>query len=87
MVESSPGHFHAYYRLTEAIPPERAEALNKRLAHMIGADASGWDLSQLLRVPGTMNHKRNEPAPAYTRPLQAAGPYVAQRQPFRYTFG
>lgn len=57
VVESSPGKFHCYWRLTDAIPPETAEGLNKRLALAIGADPSGSDLTQLLRVPGTVNHK------------------------------
>ncbi len=57
VVESSPGRYHAYWRLTDAIPAETAEQLNKRLAHRTGADPSGFDLTQLLRVPGTPNHK------------------------------
>src|SRR5215213_1149218 len=57
VVESSPGHFHCYWRLADAVPPEVAESLNKRPAHQIGADPSGFDLTQLLRVPGTINHK------------------------------
>ncbi|MDP9365918.1 MAG: hypothetical protein M3Q10_17150, partial [Chloroflexota bacterium] len=57
VVESSPGRFQAYWRLTRPIEPAAAEVLNKRLAFAIGADPSGFDLSQLLRVPGTLNHK------------------------------
>jgi hypothetical protein len=57
IVESSPGHYHVYWRLTDPISPEMAEQLNKRLAHEIGADPSGFDLSQLLRIPDTVNHK------------------------------
>src|SRR5215207_9727904 len=57
VVESSPGHYHVYWRLTEAISPEVAEQLNRRLARHVGADTSGFDLTQLLRVPGTVNHK------------------------------
>ena len=57
VVESSPGHFHSYWRLTEQVSPELAEQLNKRIAVEIGADPSGFDLTQLLRVPGTANHK------------------------------
>jgi hypothetical protein len=57
VVESSPGREHFYWRLTQPIAPEQAEALNKRLAYAIGADKSGWDLGQLLRVPGTPNFK------------------------------
>jgi putative DNA primase/helicase len=57
VVESSPGRFHPYWRLSEEIPPELAEDLNKRLATVVGADPSGFDLTQLLRVPGTVNYK------------------------------
>jgi hypothetical protein len=60
VVESSPGRFHAYWRLTDPIPPKAAEDLNKRIAREIGADPSGFDLTQLLRVPGTTNHKYDE---------------------------
>lgn len=59
-VESSPGKFHVSYRLTEPLTPKTAEALNERLAADIGADPSGFDLSQLLRVPGTINYKYPE---------------------------
>jgi hypothetical protein len=60
VVESSPGHYHGYLRLTDPIPPETAEALNKRLADATGADPSGADRTQLLRVPETTNHKYSE---------------------------
>jgi len=57
VVESSPGRFHCYWRLKAAIPPAAAEQLNRRIADRVGADASGFDLTQLLRVPYTRNHK------------------------------
>jgi len=57
VVQSSPGREQFYWRLTEAIDPASGEALNKRLAYAMGADRSGWDLTQLLRVPGTLNRK------------------------------
>jgi hypothetical protein len=60
VVLSSPGKFHCYWRLTDLIPPQAAELLNKRLARVIGADPSGFDLTQLLRVPGTVNYKYEE---------------------------
>jgi hypothetical protein len=60
VVESSPGREHFYWRLTQPIAPEEAEELSKRLAYAIGADKSGWDLGQLLRVPGTPNFKYPE---------------------------
>jgi len=57
IVESSPNREHYYWRLTHAIDPKRAEDLNRRLAYAMGADKSGWDLGQLLRPIGTINHK------------------------------
>jgi RepB DNA-primase from phage plasmid len=60
VIESSPGRAHLYWRLTDSIPPEIAESLNKRLGARIGADPSGFDLSQLLRVPSTVNYKYPE---------------------------
>jgi hypothetical protein len=63
VVESSPGRAHLFWRLTRPVPPARAEELNRRLLAAVGADRSGWDLSQLLRPPGTRNRKY-EDAPA-----------------------
>lgn len=55
--ETSPRRLQCGWRLTEPVSPEKAEWLNKRLTYAIGADKSGWDLNQLLRPPGTVNHK------------------------------
>jgi hypothetical protein len=57
IVESSPGRAHLFWRLTTSVTPYRAEELNRRLLISLGADRSGWDLSQLLRPPGTRNRK------------------------------
>ncbi len=57
VIESSPGRLQCYWRLTTPLPPVDGEALNRRLACAVGADSSGWDLTQLLRVPGTVNRK------------------------------
>ena len=60
VVSSSPGKEQFYFELTELVPPEVGERLNKRIALAMGADASGWDLTQLLRPPGTHNNKYAE---------------------------
>ena len=52
-IESSPGR-HVGYWLTDR---QCSEDLNRRLAYMVGADVSGWDRTQVLRVPGTRNYK------------------------------
>lgn len=57
VVESSPGREQFYFRLTDPVSPQTGEHLNRRLALAIGADDSGWDLTQLLRPPGTCNYK------------------------------
>lgn len=55
--ESSPGRFQALWFLTEEIDPEAAASLSKRIAYADGGDKGGWDLTQVLRLPGTKNFK------------------------------
>ena len=60
VVESSPGRFQAIWRLDQKIDPLMAEDYSKRIAYKykeFGADTTGWDLTQLLRIPGTYNFK------------------------------
>jgi hypothetical protein len=57
VVVSSPGREQYWWRLSRPVSPEEGEDLNRRLAYAMAADPSGWDLTQLLRVPGTRNHK------------------------------
>jgi hypothetical protein len=54
---SSPGKEHYYWALKAEISPAYAERLNEGIIEAIGSDASGYDLTQLLRVPGTRNYK------------------------------
>lgn len=59
-VESSPDRFQAYWIFDENVDPDDAEDLSRRIAYAHadeGADRSGWDLTQLLRVPYTFNYK------------------------------
>jgi hypothetical protein len=60
VVESSPGRFQAYARLSHPVSATEAEALNKRWALAFGADISGYDLTQVLRMPGTPNWKYDD---------------------------
>ena len=61
VVETSPGHYHAYWRLDAPIGRAELEELNRGLAEHNGADKSGWDATQLLRVPDTQSMKRGNP--------------------------
>lgn len=57
VIESSPGRLQCYWRLERLTQPATGEDLNHRLTVAMGADQGGWDLTQLLRIPGTINHK------------------------------
>jgi hypothetical protein len=75
VVETSQGRWQGYWRFTEPVHALEVEALNKRIAYSHreqGADVSGWDLTQLMRVPGTMNHKRAEAVGLFRVRLSAA---------------
>lgn len=54
-------HEHHYWKSNTPIPMELLEAHNRTLTYFLGADVSGWDATQVLRVPFTFNHKRKRP--------------------------
>lgn len=60
VIQTSPGRFQALWVLDRPIAPSEAEDISRRIAYFHanqGADRSGWDLSQLLRIPYTANYK------------------------------
>jgi hypothetical protein len=60
VIESSPSRFQAIWKLDRKVDPLIAESYSKRIAYAYadqGADKTGHDLTQLLRVPGTFNFK------------------------------
>jgi hypothetical protein len=64
VIETSPQHYQAYWILDEPADPVDAQELSRRIAyrhHDRGADTTGWDLTQLLRIPYTYNSKYNPP--------------------------
>jgi hypothetical protein len=53
-------HVHCYWK----IPPSNqnvVEDINRRLTYYLKADSSGWDATQILRPPDTVNHKHGLP--------------------------
>lgn len=68
-IESSPGRFVGYWYTDKPA----SEDLNRRLAYQIGADTSGWDRTQVLRIPGTRNYKY--PSKPRVRILWSDGPH------------
>lgn len=67
--ETSPGRWQGVWTLDEPIPnATEAGGLNQRLTQWCGADPSGYDSTQLLRVPGRPNFKpKNGPGGAEGR--------------------
>lgn len=60
VIESSPMRYQAIWKLDRKVDPLIAENYSKRLAYHyagMGADKTGHDLTQLLRVPGSYNFK------------------------------
>lgn len=56
-IESSPGRYQALWELDHYLRPPQLEKLNRGLSYALNADRSGWDLTQVLRIPGTRNFK------------------------------
>jgi Protein of unknown function (DUF3987)/RepB DNA-primase from phage plasmid len=60
LLETSNGRHQGLWCLTELAEPLEAEEISKAIAYRHadeGADKSGWDLTQLLRMPLTLNMK------------------------------
>lgn len=55
--KSSDERFASLWILDKFYDSATVEQRNKALSYNIGADKGGWDLSQVLRMPGTLNHK------------------------------
>lgn len=56
--ETSPGSLQAVWFTTRAMDPEEHADLNKRLTYFLGADKGGWSAAKVLRVPCSLNFKR-----------------------------
>lgn len=81
VIESSPARYQAIWRMDETLDPYLAEQYSKRIAYAYrvnGVDPSGWDLTQLLRVPNTFNHKYEDtPRVELVSTLETLAPLAA----------
>ena len=55
--QSSPGRYQALWELDCDAKANDAAECGKRMAYAEGADKGGWDITQVLRIPGTRNFK------------------------------
>lgn len=62
--ETSPGRFQGIWIWNEAAEGRIAEQYSKAIVYKQGGDRSGWSITKMLRVPGTINHKA-----AYEKPV------------------
>lgn len=61
IVNTSPNHYHVYWALDSPSTMLEVETTNQALIKVHEADDSGWDATQLLRVPETYSKKRDCP--------------------------
>ena len=61
LVASSLDHMHAYFFLDRPYELDEWEPHARGLSLALGADPGGWDSTQVLRIPGTLNHKYDPP--------------------------
>lgn len=68
-VQTSPVKSHSYWILDSPVPAQEASDIARAIAHthaekvngkQVGTDPSGWMMTKLLRIPGTLNTKYGE---------------------------
>ena len=59
--KSSNDRYQALWILDSEQDIAHVEQVNKALSYKIGADKGGWDVGQVLRVPGSPNYKYDPP--------------------------
>jgi len=79
MWETSPGHKQAVWLMGEQIPQSEfhRDGFIGMLTQALGGDKSGVDIGQLLRIPGTVHHKRK---PHTGRVLRTSGTVYTRGQ-------
>jgi hypothetical protein len=56
--ETSPGRYQGLWLLRKPLPLKNWERLNRALNHAVSDDPTGWSITKVLRVPGSINYKR-----------------------------
>lgn len=54
IIDSGNG-WQGLWRLNATVLPEQVEAINRGIAHVLGADSRVWNVDRLFRFPGTIN--------------------------------
>jgi RepB DNA-primase N-terminal domain len=64
LTETSPKRYQGLWKFGTAVEPARAEAVSRHLTNTYHGDRGGWSITKMLRLPGTLNHKRAYSLPA-----------------------
>lgn len=59
--KSSDERYQGLWALSNMEDIKTVESVNRDLTYKIGADKGGWDVTQVLRVPGSYNYKYDPP--------------------------
>lgn len=81
LVISSRGHGHGYWFLDQPYPVEDWEPRAKGWTLELGADPGGWDATQVLRVPGTLNNKHPDQPLVYVQQFAPERIYTLDQFP------
>lgn len=85
----SSGHgFHVYLAIEPTRDHKRVETVQKAMAAILGADPNAAKTTQILRVPGTLNHKSNPVGVHVVKlyPLETIRRYNLDRLERRFVF-
>lgn len=80
-VETSPGSYHLYWKVTNSGDVQRLTRSGRAMAYAHqdeGCDLGGWDITQLLRVPGSTNNKPNLNEPWIVKAQSSGEVYTAE---------
>lgn len=73
--ETSPNRFQGVWQWRDAAPAVIAEQISRNIWAKDGGDKGGWSATKMLRLPGTINHKRK-----YKKPVVTLREYDARSQ-------
>lgn len=64
--ETSPNRFQGLWLCRKTSPASIAQQISRNIWEKDGGDKGGWSITKMLRLPGTINHKREYQKPVVT---------------------
>lgn len=77
VVESSPGRYHAYWKVAEC-PPDKFKPIQQAIAGRFNGDKSVVNLSRVMRLPGFI-HQKSDPFQTRIIFIDGREPYTVQQ--------